>query len=162
MTWRRLVREIAREYQSVRPLRYHRSYPSDLSTGASVPGDQIIDIGPPEYMGWEVLALHWQISAVAGPIFPTINIVDKSGAVILPIHLMPVNKGDILLVYFMQGGAFGVQSVPGIAGQLYPLPMDGELKSERLQLYCDGGVAADEHSAIVYYEEFDWPPGRDS
>jgi len=158
MNWRRLVREIAREYQSVRPLRYHQGYPDE--SGGTVPGDIPITVAPQSYHGWELLALAWQVNAVAGDVVPIISIQDREGNEILPIYLPPVVMGDSLFLYMMQGGAFGVQTVATFTGQLYPLPLDGELKDEQLVFGLFGGAAADNHRVTVYYEEFDWPPGR--
>lgn len=160
MTWRRLVREMSREWNAVRPLRYHHGYPDELGNYAA--GNTTITIAPPSYHGWEVLAAYWEISAVAGNVVPLINIMDKDGNLILPVYLPPVTMGNTLFLYLMQGGAFGVQTAGTFVGQLYPLPMDGELKDESLVLELVGGDAADQHRAVVYYEEFDWPPGREN
>lgn len=139
---------------SRRPVRRYRGYPSDTD-GVYANGTQILEVGPPEGYGWEILAMHWYIAygGLGGGGTPVISVYDRSDRLLLPIYHPPRAAGITVWNYYTQRASYPEFAIGGNAGVVYPLPLNGELKDEYLA-FDPQGAAVDAHRVFIYFEEY--------
>jgi len=141
-----------------RPTRNYRGYPS-LTAGTYFEGWEEFVIEPPEGWGWNILAAYWEIQTDATAVirYPYINIQPRGvdPTIYLPVYLPPINASIMSFTYFFQGAGAYDYGAPPAQGFIFPLPMNGELKRERLTCGMAGGQVGDTQRMFIYFEEFE-------